>query len=141
MYFARRAQLAISTKSLMSNVSGSIPNRTDDAMGESVNVHAHDPGMVLGYLFVVDGEEGSRRGRDGRTGIDVLAERLLSFSGRRSERDAQELFEAAALVVSTPTSFTFHPALLGWDDFLNVLLGQVRVRNPLFHQEMVRVGH
>ena len=43
-YFARRPQLAISTKSIMANVAGTVPNRIDDAMGECVNVHATIPG-------------------------------------------------------------------------------------------------
>ncbi|MCC7106805.1 MAG: hypothetical protein IT307_16860 [Chloroflexi bacterium] len=93
--YADRVQLAISTKSIMANVSGTVPNRIDDAMGECVNIHAHDPGMVLGYLLVMDATGGEVRNNQGRRWVDVFAESLLSFPGRRSEQDARELFEAA----------------------------------------------
>lgn len=135
LYFARRPQLAISTKSIMANVAGTVPNRIDDAMGECVNVHAHDPGMVLGYLFVMNAGLASQTSRDGRSWADIFADSLASFSGRRSERDAPELFEAATLLPVDfsvqPPGVTFHPSLLDWNAFFDVLVGQLRTRNPL----------
>jgi len=135
LYFARRPQLAVSTKSIMANVAGTVPNRIDDAMGECVNVHAHDPGMVLGYLFVMNATPASQKTRDGRSWTDVFAESLASFSGRRSERDAPELFEAATLLpvdfTTQPPQIAFHPRLLDWSAFFDILVGQVRARNPL----------
>jgi hypothetical protein len=133
--YARRPQLAISTKSIMANVAGTVPNRIDDAMGECVNVHAHDPGMVLGYLFVMDAAGGQQLARSGQRWVDILAESLVTFSGRRSERDAYELFEAATLLLvdfSSPLpQVTFHPRLLGWVEFFDVLVGHVRARHSL----------
>jgi hypothetical protein len=140
--YARRPQLAISTKSIMANVAGTVPNRIDDAMGECVNVHAHDPGMVLGYLFVMNAALGTQSSRDGRRWVDILAYSLVSFSARRSEQNAGELFEAATLLLvdftaALPT-FTFHPTLLSWDEFFDVLIGQVRSRNPMIDQLLGR---
>lgn len=132
---ARRPHLAISTKSIMANVSGTVPNRIDDAMGECVNVHAHDSGIVLGYLFVMSEAGAEQATRDGRRWGDIFAQALASFSGRRSEQDAPELFEAATLLIvdfDAPAPLVrYHPALLDWSGFFDVLVAQVRVRNPL----------
>jgi hypothetical protein len=127
MYFAHRPQLAISTKSIMANAPGTVPNRIDDAMGEYVNVHAHDPGMVLGYVFVMNHELGKELTRDRRPWTDILADSLASFSGRRSGQDAPELFEGATLLVvdfqTKPPGVRFHPALLNWEHFFQVVVG------------------
>ncbi|HEY3079039.1 MAG TPA: hypothetical protein VGM69_03960 [Chloroflexota bacterium] len=133
VHFAKRPCLAISTKAIISNPSGTVPNRIDDAMGECVNVHAFDPGMVLGYLFVFDARWLPSGGS--RNWSDTLAGSLASFSGRRSEHDAPELFEAATLLivdfVPALPELRFHPDLLNWDEFFDVLVGHVRVRQPL----------
>lgn len=138
--FARRPQLAISTKSIMANIAGTVPNRIDDAMGECVNVHAHDPGMVLGYLFVMNEALGGQKKRGGRSWVDIFAESLVSFSGRRSEKDAPELFEAATLLIvnfeTDPPAVTFHPSLLTWEEFFDVLVRQVRTRNPVIDRAL-----
>lgn len=135
VYFAGRAQLAVSTKSIMKNVSGTVPNRIDDAMGECVNAHAHDPGLVLGFLFVMSQDLCSKTTKKGVPYVDILADSLASFSGRRSEADSYELFEAATLLMvnfAGPTPVVnFHEALLDWDGFFDVLVGQMRGRNPL----------
>lgn len=72
----------------------------------------------------------------------MFADALVSFSGRRSEQDASELFEAATLLVVDfaldPPSIQFHPKLLGWEAFFAILLGQVRARNPLIHLALSR---
>lgn len=142
--YARRPQLAISTKAIMRNPGGTVPNRIDNAMGECVNVHAHDPGMVLGYLFVMDAAHGQRATRSGRSWADILAESLASFSGRRSERDANELFEGATLLIVDfavePPGIRFHPGLLGWLEFFEVLVGQVRARHPAIDLALSRGG-
>jgi hypothetical protein len=137
--YANRPQLAISTKSIISNVAGSVPNRIDDAMGECVNVHAHDPGMVLGYFFIMDSQGAAAIQRDsGRPWGDVFANALLSFSGRRSSTDSSELFEGAALLIvdfgSTPLTSRFHPALLNWNTFFDLLINHVRTRNPVINR-------
>ena len=133
--FERRPQLAVSTKSILANVAGTVPNRIDDAMGECVNAHAHDPGIVLGYLFVIDARLGNERTREGRRWVDVLAESLSSFAGRRSERDPPEMFEAASLLLvdfaAEPPAVTFHPDLLTWEEFFDSLADHVRARHPV----------
>jgi len=142
LYFGHRPQLAVSTKSIMANVAGTVPNRIDDAMGECVNVHAQDPGMVLGYLFVMNAALSNRNTREGRSWTDIFAESLASFSGRRSERDAPELFEAATLLpvdfAADPPRISFHPGLLDWNGFFDILVGQVRTRNPLIDHSLGR---
>lgn len=93
--------------------------------------------MVLGYLFVMNAALANQTTRDGRAWIDIFAESLASFSGRRSEQDAAELFEAATLL---PVDFggetprvSFHSSLLDRNGFFDVLVGQVRARNPMIN--------
>lgn len=140
LQYASRYQLAVSTKAIISNVSGTVPNRVDDALGECVNVHAHDPGMVLGYLFVMDRGGGQQKTRDGRLWLDIFADSLSSFSGRRSPQDGYELFEAAVLLEVdfsvNPPVFSFHPRLQTWDQFFDLLVNQVRSRNPVINRLM-----
>ena len=100
--------------------------------------------MVLGYLFVMNAALASQTTRVGRAWTDIFAESLTSFSGRRSERDAPELFEAATLLpvdFSEPApKVSFHPRLLDWNSFFEVLVGQVRARNPLIDLSLGRAS-
>jgi hypothetical protein len=100
--------------------------------------------MVLGYVFVMNAALGQQATREGRLWVDIFAQALVSFSGRRSERDAGELFEAAMLLIvdftPPPPTFTFHPTLLTWSDFFEVLIDQVRSRNPMIDHAQPELG-
>ncbi|HEU4598174.1 MAG TPA: hypothetical protein VFS26_00375 [Solirubrobacterales bacterium] len=88
-----------------------------------MNVHTYDPGMVLGYLAIMDQRQARSKTRGGRRLGDILAEALHGLSGRRSPEDTPELFEAATLVV---VDFRAKPPA-----FFQLLVNHVRVRNPL----------
>ena len=47
-----KVRLGISLKSLLSNISGTVPNRTDDVMGEMANVQLLSPEITTGYIMI-----------------------------------------------------------------------------------------
>lgn len=62
--FAGKFRLLISLKSLLRNISGSVPNRIDDLQGELANVQQLRPEIVIGYVVLVDVAEDSPRKLD-----------------------------------------------------------------------------
>ena len=55
--YDRRIRLAISLKSIMSNVRGTVPNRIDDLMGEAANLQLVNPEIVLGYVVLINRDD------------------------------------------------------------------------------------
>jgi hypothetical protein len=130
-----RVHLAVSCKSIMRNVAGTVPNRIDDAIGECANIHAYDPGIVLGYFFVMDKAGASRINRQtNQPWYEFFGRSLASLSGRRSQQNAHDLFEGATLLIvdfsRRPFDVVFYPGTLGWDDFFDTLIDHVKDRNP-----------
>ena len=52
-----KARLAISLKSLLTNLGGTVPNRIDDLMGEAANLQRYSPETAIGYLMLFNVEE------------------------------------------------------------------------------------
>ncbi|HZT08468.1 MAG TPA: hypothetical protein VFC51_15705 [Chloroflexota bacterium] len=136
-----RIHLAVSCKSIMANVAGTVPNRIDDAIGECANIHAYDPGIVLGYFFVMDKAGGMRINRDlNLPWYESFGRSLASLSGRRSQHNSHDLFEAATLLLADfsvrPFGVEFYPRTLSWDDFFDTLIDHVRDRNPTLRNRL-----
>ncbi len=93
--------LAISTKTLVSNHGGSVPNRIDDMIGEAANLHRKHPRAVIGYLaFMHHEDDGTGRVKDrarSRIWFDKWAAGVSLASGRASEHDAVEQWEVASV--------------------------------------------
>lgn len=51
--FAGKFRLLISQKSMLKNISGTVPNRLDDLQGELANVQQLRPEIVIGYVIFV----------------------------------------------------------------------------------------
>lgn len=47
-------RLGISLKSILKNLSGTVPNRIDDMIGEVANLQLHSPEIVIGYIMLID---------------------------------------------------------------------------------------
>src|SRR5207247_1071490 len=63
---AGKPRLLISLKSMLKNLSGVVPNRLDDLMGEAANVQQLSPELVIGYVVIMDKNvDSTRRGGDG----------------------------------------------------------------------------
>jgi hypothetical protein len=90
---ADKPRLLISLKSILKNLSGTIPNRIDDLMGEAANVQQLSPEIVIGYVVIVDEAENSLR-RDGtQTWAEYFEERLSAIAIRRAPLWNQGLIE------------------------------------------------
>ncbi len=94
---AGKPRLLVSLKSILKNLSGVIPNRLDDLMGEVANVQQLSPEIVIGYVVVMDEKENSPHRSDG-TWIDHFEANLRKIAIRRAPLWNQGLLEAAWLI-------------------------------------------
>jgi hypothetical protein len=124
-------RLAISLKSLLKNLSGTVPNRIDDLMGEAANVQIHSPEIVTGYLMILDIGSDAHSAKHGSTWSALLRSRLSNLSGRRPPAWTIGTVEAFAML---EVDFSKSPGILSGADlipaFFDVLVEQVRFRNP-----------
>jgi hypothetical protein len=75
--FAGKFRLAISLKSMLENIAGTVPNRLDDLMGELANVQQLAPEIVIGYVILFDISKDKVR-KDGSRWSDYFEQRLGS---------------------------------------------------------------
>lgn len=124
-------RLAVSLKSILRNLSGTVPNRIDDLIGETANVQMYSPEIVVGYLMVFNGAEDAPAGKHGLTWCDLLQQRLTNLSGRRAPAWSVGTIEAFAIL---RVDFSKGPALLSAaadvDKLLDNLVTEVKRRNP-----------
>ena len=123
-------RLGISLKSLLKNIPGTVPNRIDDLMGEVVNAQLYSPEIVIGYVMLFDVSQNSYSKKHGCTWLDLFRNRITTLSGRHPpswipgtiESHVVEIdFSQRCTVISDPAVF---------DTFFNVLVDQIRHRNP-----------
>jgi hypothetical protein len=91
--FAGKFRLLISLKSMLRNVSGSVPNRLDDLQGEVANVQQLRPEIVIGYVVLFDVAEDSIRKVDGKTWSSYFEDALRKMAIRRAPLWNQGLIE------------------------------------------------
>jgi hypothetical protein len=94
---ADKPRLLVSLKSILRNLSGVVPNRLDDLMGEVANVQQLSPEIVTGYVVIMDEKENSPHRTDG-TWIDHFEANLRKIAIRRAPLWNQGLIEAAWLI-------------------------------------------
>lgn len=95
---AGKPRLLISLKSILKNLSGVVPNRLDDLMGEAANVQQLSPEIVIGYVVLMDEKEDLvRRAGDG-TWSDHFEANLRKIAIRRAPLWNQGLIEGAWLI-------------------------------------------
>lgn len=131
-YHEGKCRLAISLKSILRNVSGTVPNRIDDLIGEVANAQLASPEMVIGYLMVFDVSQDARSKRNGgRTWSEILEERLQRLTGRRAPVWSFGMIEAYAVI---RVDFSEGPKVLTPEPevhaFFRTLVAEVRKRNP-----------
>lgn len=73
-------RLAISLKSLLKNLGGTVPNRLDDMMGEVTNLQMYSPEIVTGYVMLFNVAEDAHSRLHGTTWGDLL-KRLAAEQG------------------------------------------------------------
>ena len=128
--WAGKYRLVISLKSILKNLSGTVPNRVDDLMGETTNIQLYSPEVVTGYIMIFDIAEDAVRA-DGKTWSQTLDERLFRLSGRRAPYWSPGTFESYAIV---NVNFTHGPEIVDgsdtFDKMLDELVAETLVRNP-----------
>lgn len=91
--FAGKFRLLISLKSMLKNISGSVPNRIDDLQGELANVQHLRPEVVTGYVVLLDVAEDSLRKQDHLTWSDYFERALRKLAIRKAPLWNQGLME------------------------------------------------
>ncbi len=128
-------RLAISLKSILKNLAGTVPNRIDDLMGEVTNVQMYSPEIALGYLMVFDVSQDSSSTKHGSTWCQLLRQRLTELSGRKAPSWSVGMIEAFAIV---EVDFSRGALILGGEpdlhQMLDTLVLEVRRRNPSLAQ-------
>jgi hypothetical protein len=126
-----KVRLAISLKSILENIPGTVPNRIDDLIGETANLQMFSPEVIVGYLLVFDVSKDQFSKKHGSRWIDVLEGRLQKLSGREMPAWGVGMVEAAYVVQvdfsSGPTLLTSQAQV---DPFFDILVKQARERNP-----------
>jgi len=127
----KKYRLAISLKSILRNLSGTVPNRVDDLIGEVANAQMYSPEIVIGYLMIFDVSEDTVSSKHGCTWCELLKTRLSGLSGRRAPFWSVGMIEAFAVV---EVDFSQGPKLLTSqseiDTVFDVLVSEVKKRNP-----------
>ncbi|WP_049894403.1 hypothetical protein [Halogranum rubrum] len=90
-------QIAISTKSVLNNLSGTIPNRTDELLGEVTDLQMRYPDVVTGYVVIVDTADTADEPNRSRW-AQKLERRIDRLSGRRPPAWGRGLVESACVV-------------------------------------------
>lgn len=126
-----KARLAISLKSLLKNLSGTVPNRIDDLIGEVANLQMYSPETAIGYVMLFNVGEDERSKKHGCTWSELLRKRLQSIACRKAPHWTIGTIEAAAFI---EVDFSNGPKLISGADELpemfDTLVGLVRERNP-----------
>ena len=92
-----KVRLGISLKSILRNLSGTVPNRVDELQGEVANVQLLSPEIVTGYIMIFNGSGNGIR-KDGQRWIDVFRQAISRLSGRNAPAWAAGMVEASAIV-------------------------------------------
>lgn len=128
--WGRKFRLVVSLKSILKNLSGTVPNRIDDLMGETANVQLYSPEIVTGYVVIIDVSQGNTR-QGGGTWCEELESRLRRLSGRRAPYWTPSTFEAHAVI---RVDFSAGPRLISgeaeFDQALSTLATEALRRNP-----------
>lgn len=129
--YRAKVRLALSLKSILRNLGGTVPNRGDDLMGEAVNLQMYSPETVIGYLMIFNVEEDEVSRKHGSTWSALMRSRLEAISGRRSPHWTIGTVEASAFV---EVNFGQGPLLVSGADavaqMFDTLAEQVYERNP-----------
>lgn len=126
-----KARLAISLKSLLTNLAGTVPNRIDDLIGETANLQMYSPETAIGYVMIFNVEEYAFSKKHKCKWGELLHGRLQSISGRKAPHWTIGTIEAAAFI---EVDFSLGPKIIsGYEEIskmLDILAQNVRQRNP-----------
>ncbi len=126
-----KARLAISLKSLLANLAGTVPNRGDDLIGETANIQMYSPETAIGYAVIFNVEDDRVSPKHRCTWSDLFRRRLQSITGRKAPHWTIGTIEASAFV---EVDFTSGPRLVSGaaevSEMIATLARLARERNP-----------
>ena len=129
--WAGKYRLVISLKSILKNLAGTVPNRIDDAMGETASIQLYSPEVVTGYVMVFDCAKDALSQKHGCRWVELLENRLQRLAERRAPYWSPGTFEAFSVI---RVDFSEGPRILGgaeaFEEMLNQLANEARTRNP-----------
>ncbi len=124
-------RLAISLKSMLRNLPGTVPNRIDDLMGEVANAQLYSPEIVTGYIILVDVSQDEYSAKHGSTWTQLLRSRLDRLSGRKPPNWTVGTIEAYVVAqVDFSSSAKLLTPTREFEAFFDALAEQVKERNP-----------
>jgi len=130
-----KPRLAISLKSLLKNLGGTVPNRVDDLMGEVTNVQMYSPEIVTGYIMLFNVAEDTYSPLHDSTWSELLKSRITRLSGRRPPSWSIGMIEASLFL---EVDFSEGPRLVsGGGDvapFFDRVVAAVRNRHPVLER-------
>jgi len=130
-------RLVLSLKSILKNISGTVPNRIDDAMGETASIQLYSPEVVTGYVILFDLAMDMYSPKHGKLWSEFLAERLAGLSGRRAPYWSPGTFEGHCVL---GIDMTDGPRIVDgehrFDRMLDELVDEVMVRNPGIKEDL-----
>lgn len=106
-----KPRVAISLKSILRNLAGTVPNRTDDLIGEVADLQMQYPEIIVGYVVIMDLAE-TDRDPNAAKWVRRMDSRLESISGRqppfwgRGTIEASEVIKAKLQGYSDPEVMT-----------------------------------
>jgi len=128
--WAGKYRTVLSLKSILKNVSGTVPNRIDDAMGETANLQLYSPEIVTGYIMILDLSQCKPR-QAGGTWDGFLEERLKALAVRRAPYWTPSTFEAFSLI---RVDFSNGPKIVSgieqFEQMFDILANETKRRNP-----------
>lgn len=92
-----RVRLAISLKSILANLGGSVPNRSDDLIGEAADVQLRYPETVIGYVVIMNEGADTPAGPQGKW-IKTFEGRLARVAQRKAPNWVPGLIEAGVVI-------------------------------------------
>lgn len=129
--WAGKYRLVLSLKSILKNIRGTVPNRIDDAMGETASIQLYSPEIVTGYVMIFDTASDAHSEKKGGTWLEFLSSRLDVLSGRRAPYWSPGTFESHAVVA---VDFSAGPSVVGGEDafvrMFDELVSETKRRNP-----------
>jgi hypothetical protein len=76
---------------------GTVPNRSDDLIGEVADVQMHYPEIAVGYMVLMDVGNDTPPGQGGKW-VPTMRERLARISGRKAPFWNQGTLESSIVV-------------------------------------------
>lgn len=92
-----KPRVAITLKSILRNLAGTVPNRTDDLIGEVTDLQMRYPEIIIGYLVVMDEAE-TDRDPNAPQWVDTMERRLEGITGRRPPFWGRGSLEASKVI-------------------------------------------